>query len=257
MNSSKFSLRPHWAPSGYLRRGAAAAGMAAALLGGITGVAPAHAVLTVYTDVTLWTAALPPAPAPTLIDFDGLADNTPLAAQFAGVSFSAFNGGNPLAATYSFTQSGLNVVSLADPPLTGGGGGVAIALAQPVQGIGFWYLDSQFSGNWVSVLNSASQVLGSYEMAFPRPVEWLFVGFIDSSKGIRRVEVAIGAADMVALDSLQISAVPEPASAALLLAGVALLGSLRRRAALSGLALTLGQAVGLGGRCRNPGSAHV
>ena len=33
----------------------------------------------------------------TTIDFDGLADVTPLASPFAGVSFDPFNGGNPLA----------------------------------------------------------------------------------------------------------------------------------------------------------------
>jgi|GEM_PF-3334159 len=87
--------------------------------------APAHAVLDVYTDPLAWQAALTnPNPA-TMIDFDDLADLTPLAGPYPrhpGVSFSAFSGGNPLAAAYSFTQSGVNVVSLGDPPLRGAGG---------------------------------------------------------------------------------------------------------------------------------------
>ena len=70
---------------------AAAAIAAAAVLGLST---PAHAVLTTYTDASLWaTAVNQPV---TTIDFDGLADGTPLASQFARVSFDPFNGGNPL-----------------------------------------------------------------------------------------------------------------------------------------------------------------
>ena len=70
---------------------AAAAIAAAAVLGPST---PAHAVLTAYTDASLCaTAVNQPV---TTIDFDGLADGTPLARQFIGVSFDLFDGGNPL-----------------------------------------------------------------------------------------------------------------------------------------------------------------
>ena len=234
MNGDRFLSRRQGVSAARRPAGAAAL-LLAALLG---AAAPAQAVLTVYNDAPLWAAALAPGPAPTLIDFDALADDTPLAAQFAGVGFVPFNGGNPLVKAFNFSQTLGNLVALGTPPLTGGGGGVAMVLGQPVQGIGFWYLDSEFAGNQVAVLDSAGQVLGNFELAVPHPAQWQFIGFVDSGNAIRRVEVAIGAADMVALDSLQISAaVPEPASAALLLAGIVMLaskvrlGGLRRRAA--------------------------
>lgn len=190
--------------------------------------APAHAVVTTYTHPTAWAAAL--SQAPTLIDFDGLADNTPLAAQYSGVNFDAFNGGSPLVVNYSFAQTGLNLVALSTPPLTGGGGGVAMDFAASLAGVGFWYLDSEFAGNGVTVRAAGNALLTSYEMVFPAPAAWRFVGFVDSAGGIRRLEVAIGAADMVALDSLMFAAapVPEPTRAALALTGAALLFGLSR-----------------------------
>ncbi len=196
--------------------------------------APAQAQFTVYTDATAWTAALgQPA---TMIDFDGLADLTPLAGQFPGVDFSAFNAGTPQAALYNFAHSGSNVVSLALPLLTGGGGGLAMDFANGQQGVAFWYLDSEVAGNGVAVFDGAAQLLGSFEMVFPNPspIAWRFVGFVDSGHDIRRIEVAIDGADMVALDSRQFSAaaVPEPASALLmLLGGVAVLRLARQRPA--------------------------
>lgn len=190
--------------------------------------APAQAQFTVYTDVVPWTAAL--SQPPSSINFDDLPDLAPLVGVYAGVSFSAFNFGSPQVAAYNFAHSGSNVVSLALPVLTGGGGGLAMNFASGQQGVAFWYLDSEFAGNGVALYGGANQLLGSFEMVYPNPnpIGWRFVGFVDAGSDIRRVEVAIGAADMVALDSLQLSAaVPEPASAALLLAGLLLLASRR------------------------------
>ena len=186
----------------------------------------AQAALTVYTDVSTWAGAM--TQSTSSVDFDDLPDVTALANQYAGVGFSAINSGNPLVVNYSFAQTGLNMVSLGTPPLTGGGGGVAMALAVAAQGVGFWYLDSEFADNNVMVFNGSGQELGHFEMAFPHPAEWQFVGFIDSEKSIRRIDVTIGAADFVALDSLQFSApamdLPGPPTMSLLLA--ALLASL-------------------------------
>ena len=133
------------------------------------------------------------------------------------MSFSAFSDGNPLAATYSFTQSGINVVSLGDPPLRGAGG-VAMDFTQQQRGMALWYLDSEITGNAVAVFNGAKQLIGSFELVYPNPIPiaWRFVGFIDSDSDIRRVTVATALNDRVALDSLQLAPVPEPASAALL-----------------------------------------
>lgn len=212
------------------RAAATAATAAAAGVAALVAAAPAHAALTVYTDAAAWAAALPQAP--SLIDFDDLADLTPLAGQYPGVIFSAFSGGNPLAAAYSFTQSGINVMSLGDPPLRGAGG-VAMDFTQQQRGMAFWYLDSELAGNAVVVYGAANQLLANFEMVYPNPdpIAWRFVGFIDSGSGIRRVTVATGPNDMVALDSLQMAPVPEPASVMLLLLGGAVLIGARRCAA--------------------------
>ena len=211
------------------RAAAAAATAAAAGVAALVAAAPAHAVLTVYTDAAAWAAALPQVP--VSINFDDLADLTPLAGQYPGVSFSAFSGGNPLAAAYSFTQSGLNVVSLGDPPLRGAGG-VAMDFTQQQRGMAFWYLDSEFAGNAVKVYGTANQLLGSFELVYPNPIPiaWRFVGFIDSGSDIRRVTVASAPNDMIALDSLQMAPVPEPASVALMLGGLVAVCAVRRRA---------------------------
>lgn len=193
------------------------------------GSGTAHAALTTYTTEASWLSAVTNS---TLVSFDNLPDGTAVSNQYAGVSFSAFNGGNPRAMAYIGSYAGPNLLSLGTPPLTGGGGGVAIDFTVPQQGVGFWYLDSEIAGNGVTVYGTANQVLGTYEMAFPRPFEWLFVGFTASANDITRIEVVIDAADMVALDSLQFSApVPEPAAFALLLAGLALLVGTARHAA--------------------------
>ena len=208
--------------------------LAAATAAIFAAAAPAHAALDIYTDPLAWQTALTNPNPVTSIDFDDLADGAPLAGQYAGLSFSAFNSGSPQAAIYNFAHSGPNVVSLALPVLTGGGGGVAMDFAAAQQGVAFWYLDFEIAGNGVAVFDGVNQLLGSFEMVYPNPnpIAWRFVGFVDSANDIRRIEVSINGADMVALDSLQLSAaVPEPASVALMLVGaMAVLGNVRRRA---------------------------
>lgn len=209
-------------------KSAAFATLTAATLCGLPSAA--QAALTTYTSEAAWQSALAP---PTLIDFDNLADGTVVANTYPGVVFSAFNSGNPLAAAYGSSFSGTNVLSLGTPPLTGGGGGVAVDFSVAQGGVAFWYLDSQFAGNGVAVYGAGNVLMGSYEMAFPHPGEWLFVGFSSSANDITRIEVSIGDADAVSLDNFQYSAtaVPEPSTAALaLIGGMFVLGALRRRA---------------------------
>lgn len=197
----------------------------AALALALGAALPAQAALSIYTDVASWAAAI--SQAPTVIDFDALPDGTPLSGLYAGVSFGAFNGGSPLVVAYNFAQSGLNLLALSTPPLYGGGGGVSMTPTAPQQGLGFWYLDSELAGNSVAVMGAGGTLLGNFEMDFPAPAAWRFVGFVDAN-GISRVEVAIGAADMVALDTVMLAPVPEPAGASLSLLGVTLLAGVWR-----------------------------
>jgi hypothetical protein len=107
----------------------------------------AQAESAAYTSEAAWLNA---ATNPTLIDFDNLADGTAVSRQYPGVSFSPFNGGIPLAAAESFPFSLLNVLSVDNLSL-GGGGGVAIDFTSPQTGMGFRYNDAQFAGNTVTV----------------------------------------------------------------------------------------------------------
>lgn len=194
---------------------------------------PVRAKIISYATEGAWLSAVT---ASTLIDFDGLADGTPVTNQYPGLSFSAVNGGNPLAVIYNFSQSGPNVLSLGTPPLIGAGG-VGIDFGTPQQGVGFWYLDSEIAGNSVTVFGAAKVVLGTFELAFPLPAQWAFIGFTSAAFDISRIEVATHPADMVALDSLRFAAtpVPEPATPALLACGLLLLGlsKLRRSGRVS------------------------
>ena len=197
---------------------------ACALMGLISlislATSPAHAALTVYTTESAWLAAVA---GPTLINFDNLADGTTVSNQYAGVSFAPFNNGNPLAAAESNPLSLFNVLSV-DPLPRSAGGGVRIGFASPQQAIAFWYNDSQFAGNIATVVGSSNQVLGSFELVFPYPTEWLFVGFTSPAADISRIDIAMGDGDRVTLDNLQFAAaVPEPGVAVLLLAGILLL----------------------------------
>ena len=201
-----------------------------ALLGltGLIGLAmsPAHAALTVYTAEAAWLSAVP---APTVIDFDSLASGTPVSNQYAGVTFAPFNNGLPVAAAESGPLSLFNVLSV-DPLPSSAGGGVSIGFDSPQQGLAFWYNDSQFAGNVATVYGTSNQVLGSFELVFPHPTEWLFVGFRSPVNDIARIDIAMGDGDRVTLDNVQFSAaVPEPSAAALLLAGIPLLWAMRRQ----------------------------
>lgn len=208
--------------------------LSAAILVSLASPTAVQAQLTSYNNQATWSSAVT---SPTLIGFDDLADGTAVNGAYAGHNFSPANGGSPAAVAYNFSQTGPNVLALSLPPLTGGGGGVTVDFGMPLQGVGFWYVDSEFAGNSVTVYGAANAALGSYPLAFPSPAAWQFIGFTSVGNNITRITVTIGDADMVALDSLQVAAaVPEPTSLALMLAGLGWWGLVaqRRRAARRG-----------------------
>lgn len=160
-----------------------------------------HAALVSYTSNADWQSHVTRM---SSIDIDDLPDGTVISNQLPGVVFSSFNGGKPLVVA-SYAVSPPNVLSLDNPMLGTAGGGVTIDFASPKGGVGFWYNDSQFAGNTVTVYNSSDQVLGSYELEFPHPVEWLFVGFTSSNTDISKVVISLSDADRLAFDSFQVA----------------------------------------------------
>lgn len=199
----------------------------------LVGCSSAQAAVVTFTSQAAWLATVAP---PVLLNFDDLADGTAVGSQYQalGVTFSPFNGGLPTAVTESNPHSPAQTLAVDPSPLTAGGG-LALNFSAPTAGFGFWFNDSQFAGNTVALYGPAGQWLASYELPYPHPTEWLFVGFRSSLQDIARVEVAFGAGDRVTLDDVMFTAsVPEPPPVLLLLTAGGLLAWMRRRPALSG-----------------------
>lgn len=186
----------------------------------------AQAQLTSITSEAAWVAQVVGL---QRIGFDDLPNGTPVSNQYAAASFSSLNGGVPVTAAESFPHSPANVLSV-DDPLAGGAGGVRVDFAGARSAAGFWYSDAQFAGNTVEVYGTAGQELGSFELVYPHPTEWQFVGFVAPGQDIARIDIMMAGADRVTLDDVQFgSPVPEPGSWSLLLGGGVLLGALQRR----------------------------
>jgi hypothetical protein len=211
------------------RRSIANGRWAAGALGGALALAatdPAQAALTRYDSEAAWLSAVT---VTQRVGFDELPAGTTVSTAYPGMTFSSFNGGMPLTAAESFPHSPANVLAVDDPLLGGGGGGVRLTLDNGQQGLGFWYSDSQFAGNVVSVFDASNQKLGDFELIPGHPTEWQFIGFTSSAGDILRADIAMGSADRLTLDDFQIAAVPEPATWAMALGGGLALAALQRR----------------------------
>ena len=163
-----------------------------------------QAVVSTYSSGVSWQSALTGS---TLIDFDDLAPDTNLSNQYPGVTFSPINTGIPRASDLYSPYSGTNLV-LTYPDLTNannGGGDVRIAFDSPQGGVSFWHSDSEYI-NTVTLYDALDQVLGSYNLQAPHPLEWAFLGFASSSNDISKVDISIDTNDFVGLDNLRFGA---------------------------------------------------
>ncbi|MBS0263215.1 MAG: hypothetical protein JSS02_14820 [Planctomycetes bacterium] len=182
---------------------------------GVVSGHTADAGIVTFTDAASWNAAVP---APSSVDFDSLAHGS-LSNQVAGLTFSAINSGNPRVSSAVSAQSGLNVMEV-NPKVAGdfdGGGGVQIDFAAPQAAVAISYLDSEFAGNTITLLDSMNGVLATYELQYPHPNEWLFAGFVSTSgANIAAIQITVAGSDYVAFDDLLYGAeanpVPEPSS---------------------------------------------
>ena len=162
------------------------------------------AVVSTYSSEASWQSAVSGS---TLIDFDDLAPDTNLSNQYSGVTFSPINTGIPRASDLYSAYSGSNLV-ITYPDLTNvmnGGGDVRIAFDSPQGGVSFWHADSEYI-NSVTLYDALDQVLGTYNLQVPHPLEWAFLGFASSSNDISKVDISIDTNDFVGLDNLRFGA---------------------------------------------------
>ena len=167
----------------------------------------------------------------TIIDFESEADGTALSAQIPGLSFS-----NAIV-----LASGLSLNEFEFPPRSGtrvasdDGGPMQIVFATPVSAASGFFTHSlslqlmAFDAGGTQVAGAVSAfsnnlLLSGDAGSFPN--ELITVSFASGFTRLVIVGAAGGASFVV--DDLTLIPVPEPMTAALLLAGIALLGTLQR-----------------------------
>lgn len=183
----------------------------------------------------------------TLIDFEGLADNTPVTNQYAGVVFGSTTIADvfPTSFGYGFSSGNTALTTFASSdPISG-------LFATPVSALQFFLSDTAPLGDYtLTILGSGGSLLDQLIIAsgsilppgygggfFPAPgttpLPGLYVGALRSQADIFGFVIdSSSPGDSFAIDDLRYvsAAVPEPAAWAMMIGGFALAGgALRRR----------------------------
>ena len=160
---------------------------------------PAGAGIVAIPDETAWIASLDVV---SEVDFEAFTG--PVSNEYPGIVFFPFNGGVP-SAVEQFSHSGANSVFTVAPQE--GGGGWTAELDVPVRGFSLWTGDVEFNGTIITFYDSASNLLGSFDLletgAGNGPLVYGFCGFMSDAADIARVELTIDSADAVWCDDVR------------------------------------------------------
>jgi hypothetical protein len=174
-------------------------------------VSVSHASVVAVNNESTWQAT---AVTWNLADFEGFLG--PATNHYTGVTFSDFNGGSPFTID-QFPYQGINSTFTVFTH-NAGGGGWAAEFDSPVKAVAFWSGDVEFSGSVVSLYDSASTLLGFFDLLASGggngPFVYGFNGFVSDSLNISKVTVAInswqyGSGDAIWFDNFQFASVPQ------------------------------------------------
>ncbi len=190
-----------------------------------------------------------------ITDFEGFAKGAPIGMQVPGVTFSQSDGALPVINVFPFgfgygPSSGNGVLTGSTAKgSAASAAGIIATFSTPQSGVQLFFSDTvplasypivaTLTGGGTQTLTLAQNKIlptgysgGNFPAPGANPLPGIFAGFIDSGADIVSIQVGPGAGtnDAFAIDDLRTMAdSPEPASVALLAAGLGALALLRRR----------------------------
>jgi hypothetical protein len=201
----------------------------------------AHASLTGYSDHGLWAAAASPT---AMESFDGLSTGAVTSLASVGVtSMSGLNFNNSAVGQYITSQfalpfpmfsSGALVSSpnfISNDMSSSGGfatGSLTFNFGGPMNAVGAFVADSSPLGGFSIELFNGTTSLGNISVG-SRTLPDSFIGIVSTTSFTSAKFYAASSGDSWGLDNLEVAAVPEPETYAMLMAGLGLLGFMARR----------------------------